>query len=258
MSENVVYSEVVFVKKNKGDKDDRDECHLGNSSQAPQKTKHCCDSVRLVLMFFCIVLTGALIILTSQYVCTKNKLKDLQQLHSALKENLTVALQDMHRWAQNLSKALNESVCPKDWEYHAGKCYFFSTNKLSWADSRDACISDGSHLVIIKSRDEQEFLMGILGTKHNEFFWIGLTDEKEEGQWLWVDNTKLNEKIRYWNPNEPDDWKGYKGEYSSGEDCAHLFKNNMQDLNIWFDAVCKNTNRRICETRSSKDSGDVK
>lgn len=38
--------------------------------------------------------------------------------------------------------------------------------------------------------------MGILETKYNEF-WIGLTDEKEEDQWLWVDNTKLNEEIRY-------------------------------------------------------------
>ncbi len=32
MSEDVVYSEVVFVKRNKVDKDDPDECHLGEYS----------------------------------------------------------------------------------------------------------------------------------------------------------------------------------------------------------------------------------
>ncbi|KAL1256001.1 hypothetical protein QQF64_014062 [Cirrhinus molitorella] len=257
MSKDVVYSEVVFVKKNSADKDDPDKCHLGDSSQAPQKTKPCCDSVRLVLMTLCILLTCVLIALSLHSVCTKKKLEDLQQRHNALKENLTAfsaALQVMHHWTQNLSKALNDSACPKDWEYHAGKCYLFSTNKLNWTDSRDACISDGGHLVIINSRDEQEFLIDIVGSKYKEDFWIGLTDEKEEGQWLWVDNTKLNENIRYWTAHEPDNWKGPKGEYSSGEDCAHINKNNIQDLNIWFDAFCINTLRRICETRSSKQT----
>ncbi|XP_073677541.1 immune-related, lectin-like receptor 4 [Garra rufa] len=257
MSEDVVYSEVVFVKKNKADKDDPDERHLGDSSQAQQKTKPCCDSVRMVLMFLCFLLTGALIALSLQYACTENKLEDLQQLHNALKEKLTAfsaSLKDMHYLAQNLSKALNDSACLKDWEYHVGKCYLFSTNQLNWADSRDACISDGGHLVIINSRDEQEFLMGIVGSKYNKMFWIGLTDEKEEGQWLWVDNTKLNENISYWTPNEPDNWEGPEGKYSSGEDCTRIYKNNIQNLNIWFDAVCNKTLGRICETRSSKQT----
>ncbi|KAK2887007.1 hypothetical protein Q8A67_015235 [Cirrhinus molitorella] len=93
MSKDIVYTEVVFVRINSADKDDPDECHL-----APQKTKPCCDSVRLVLTTLCILLTCVLIALSLQYyiksqpilaVCTKKKLEDLQQLHNALKENLT-------------------------------------------------------------------------------------------------------------------------------------------------------------------------
>uniref|UniRef100_A0A8C2ET57 C-type lectin domain-containing protein n=1 Tax=Cyprinus carpio TaxID=7962 RepID=A0A8C2ET57_CYPCA len=55
----------------------------------------------------------------------------------------------------NLSFKCNKPIaCPKDWEYHAGKCYLFSTNELNWTDSRDSCI-DGGHLLIINSRNEQ-------------------------------------------------------------------------------------------------------
>uniref|UniRef100_A0A673H3R8 Immune-related, lectin-like receptor 4 n=1 Tax=Sinocyclocheilus rhinocerous TaxID=307959 RepID=A0A673H3R8_9TELE len=132
-------------------------------------------------------------------------------------------------------------ACPKNWD-------------------RDACISDDGHLVIINSRDEQvsyalsckEFLIGIIKTE--ESFWIGLTDEKIEDQWLWVDNRNLCKDKSYWTRKEPDNWKGYGGEYPSGEDCAHIHKNSIQDLKSWFDAVCNKALRRICETRSSRQT----
>ncbi|XP_051527083.1 C-type lectin domain family 4 member A-like isoform X11 [Myxocyprinus asiaticus] len=154
MSDDVVYSDVIFVKRNGDKRNDTDQCHLGDSSKAMQKTKPCFDCVRLILMAFCILLMGGLIALSFQYVYTERKLKNLQQLHNVLSGNLTGALKDLHHCQQNLSKALN-SACPKDWEYHAGKCYLFSTNTLNWTQSRDECVSGGGHLAIINSRDEQ-------------------------------------------------------------------------------------------------------
>ncbi|XP_051729209.1 immune-related, lectin-like receptor 4 isoform X1 [Ctenopharyngodon idella] len=228
-----------------------------NNKKASQKTKPCgCDCVRLFLMALCALLTVGLIAFSFQYVYTEKKLKDLQQLHSALNENFTAfsaVLQDMHRWQQNQSKALNGSACPKDWEYHAGKCYLFSTNTLNWAESRDSCITDGGHLVIINSKNEQEFLMRIIQMEKTEF-WIGLTDGRTEGQWLWVDNTQLEKsEQRYWYGNEPDDWKGYEGKDEKGEDCV-IIKPEFPHLHSWFDAFCRKLSRRICETRSSRQT----
>ncbi|XP_067282663.1 immune-related, lectin-like receptor 4 [Pseudorasbora parva] len=257
MSEDVVYSEVVFVRRNKVDSNDPDQCQLGDSSQASQKTKPCVDCVRQLLTALCILtaltvlLTGGLIAVSYQYVDTEKRFKDLEQLHSALKENFTelsAVLQDMDHRQQNLSMALNNSACPKDWEYYAGKCYYFSSNKMNWEQSRDSCISDGGHLVIINSGDEQEFLMRNLKTKYKARFWIGLTDEKNENQWLWVDNTKLS--IKYWIKSEPDNWKGPKGNDYKGEDCVII----TPELNTqsWSDGFCSTLYRRICETRSSR------
>ncbi|XDV34821.1 hypothetical protein PO909_004933 [Leuciscus waleckii] len=244
MSVDVIYSDVVFVKRNEVGSNDPDQSQL-----ASQKTKPCGDLVRLLLTALCVLLTGGLIALSFQYVYKEKKLKDLQQLHSALNENFTAlseVLQDMHHWQQNLSKATGDSACPKDWEYHAGKCYYFSTNTLDWNKSQDTCISDGGHLVIINSREEQEFLMSFITTKYKGRFWIGLTDEKKEDQWLWVDNTELSQSIRYWYGNEPDDWKV---EYKTGEDCVIIIQ---ADLKSWSDAACSKSYRRICETRSSR------
>ncbi|XP_051527075.1 C-type lectin domain family 4 member E-like isoform X6 [Myxocyprinus asiaticus] len=255
MSDDVVYSDVIFVKRNGDKRNDTDQCHLGDSSKAMQKTKPCFDCVRLILMAFCILLMGGLIALSFQYVYTERKLKNLQQLHNVLSGNLTGALKDLHHCQQNLSKALN-SACPKDWEYHAGKCYLFSTNTLNWTQSRDECVSGGGHLAIINSRDEQKFLMSMLNTTNQGSFWIGLTDEEEEDKWLWVDNTKLSEDERFWIKSEPDNWKGYQEEFPNGEDCAHIIQDNFmhQNLNSWYDAVCSKSFKRICETRSPKQA----
>uniref|UniRef100_A0A671S3V1 Immune-related, lectin-like receptor 4 n=1 Tax=Sinocyclocheilus anshuiensis TaxID=1608454 RepID=A0A671S3V1_9TELE len=209
LSLRIIYAIIICLKE------------LKKAVSSPQKSKPCCDCVRLVLMLFCILLTGVLIALSFQCThvpLTLKKFEDLHQLQNTLNENLTafsVALQDMHHWAQNLSKAPKDSACPKDWEYHAGKCYHFSTNELNWTDSPDACISDGGHLLIINSRDKPFYL-----------FWIGLTDEKN--RWLWVDNTKLNEDIGYWTAKEQDNWPGHEGVLQWRELCSH---NYIQELN---------------------------
>uniref|UniRef100_A0AAQ6A9V8 C-type lectin domain-containing protein n=1 Tax=Amphiprion ocellaris TaxID=80972 RepID=A0AAQ6A9V8_AMPOC len=79
-----------------------------------------------------------------------------------------------------------DGPCPKceaGWEHHGGKCYNFTTNKSSWEESRNFCQSQGGDLVKIDSSDEQDK------------FWIGLTDSEEEGRWLWVDGSPLNERF---------------------------------------------------------------
>ncbi|XP_063042877.1 uncharacterized protein LOC134437317 [Engraulis encrasicolus] len=41
------------------------------------------------------------------------------------------------------------------WKYFKGSYYYFSTDKKNWADSRDACVTMGGHLVIIETPEEQ-------------------------------------------------------------------------------------------------------
>ncbi|XP_067088045.1 C-type lectin domain family 4 member E-like [Osmerus mordax] len=78
-------------------------------------------------------------------------------------------------------------TCPAGWLKFGCSCYYVSTEKKNWADSRQDCIGRGADLVIINSPEEQAFLNNL-----NKGVWIGLTDTVTEGTWIWVDGTPLN------------------------------------------------------------------
>ncbi|XP_069032719.1 CD209 antigen-like protein C isoform X4 [Embiotoca jacksoni] len=138
--------------------------------------------------------------------------------------------------------------CDEGWEQHGGQCYYFSINKSPWEVSRQECIFEGGDLVKIDSRDEQEFLERRLRDQMMEpedKFWIGLTDSKEEGRWLWVGGSPLDTSLTFWSEREPDNWNV---ETSEGEDCVRMGeKDGCRDLMCWFDKSCKIPHRRICE-----------
>ncbi|MGH0120267.1 UNVERIFIED_CONTAM: hypothetical protein FKN15_060675 [Acipenser sinensis] len=140
----------------------------------------------------------------------------------------------------------NCNLCPEKWMQFNGKCYYFSTDTMNWNSSRDNCTSMGGHLVIIKSKAEQDFISNRTGSTK---YWIGLNDQAIEGQWRWVDNTTLNPKERYWgNRDDGQEPDNYTGDDPLGEDCVHLAK--YKDFTPgWYDASCtKSSYQRICET----------
>uniref|UniRef100_A0A3Q1H9T8 C-type lectin domain-containing protein n=1 Tax=Anabas testudineus TaxID=64144 RepID=A0A3Q1H9T8_ANATE len=142
------------------------------------------------------------------------------------------------------SNLLKVDTCPKceeGWELHGGKCYYFSTTN-----------QPGTRAEMIKSLTQsisstlpvQSFLELTLRQKMDsdyDKFWIGLTDSKEEGKWLWVDDSPLNTR---------------NGEVPEGEDCAAMGKKSgAADLKCWFDIFCKKNYKSICE--KSAETGRV-
>lgn len=45
--------------------------------------------------------------------------------------------------------------CPKGWKRFQEKCYYLSTDRMSWLESEQNCTGMGSHLVVINSEAEQ-------------------------------------------------------------------------------------------------------
>ncbi|XP_045068623.1 CD209 antigen-like protein E [Coregonus clupeaformis] len=170
------------------------------------------------------------------------------------KANLT-RVKDLLATIQGSQNRCNTSQpCSPGWEFYNGSCYYFSKDKLTWEQSQYACIHDGGHLVIIESQQEQEFIkqrvvtLGIDPYEHSP--WIGLTDEKQENVWVWMDNTTLNENIKYWDSNEPNNC-GPKGEI---ENCVRIGQHCHRKKNCWFDFPCAESSKRICESRSVCES----
>ncbi|XP_055369001.1 CD209 antigen-like protein C isoform X2 [Betta splendens] len=186
---------------------------------------------------------------------TNKNLQILKDENEALRENLTEKLSELSSCTSEQlirpkpAEAKTTGLCPTcelDWDQHGGSCFYFSSNKLTWNQSRSDCKGRGADLVQINSKEEQRFLENKVGekmTSYNDMFWIGLTDSKEEGRWLWVDDSPLNTSLSFWCKAEPDNWTE---ENPAGEDCARMGLIN-QEYPCWWDRSCDLPQRSICE-----------
>ncbi|KAI4883140.1 hypothetical protein NFI96_020584, partial [Prochilodus magdalenae] len=147
-----------------------------------------------------------------RYYQMREKDEIIQQLERE-KTNLTSSIQ---------APCASDACCAEGWKYFSGSCYYFSTDEKTWTESRDACVAAGGHLVIINRTEEQEFLKESYGGSGEQRYWVGLTDAVKEGDWCWLDGTRLSETPKYWYGNEPDDWKGERNQYPEGENCAEM------------------------------------
>ncbi|XP_071234033.1 asialoglycoprotein receptor 1-like isoform X2 [Salvelinus alpinus] len=205
-------------------------------------------------------LTGKLHDLQDSYKRLQNETHIItvqeELLSSGLRDceaNLT-SVKDLLATIQGNPKECNAVTkpCSPGWEFYNGSCYYFSKGKRTWEQSQYACIHDGGHLVIIESQQEQEFIIEkfVRSTDLGNSPWIGLTDKKQEGVWVWMDNTTLDDSIKFWdqntgskNPPEPNNW-------TPGEDCARMGQSCSSRIKCWFDFACDEPCRRICESRA--------
>uniref|UniRef100_A0A667WYC5 C-type lectin domain-containing protein n=1 Tax=Myripristis murdjan TaxID=586833 RepID=A0A667WYC5_9TELE len=82
--------------------------------------------------------------------------------------------------------------CPEGWNRSGCSCYYTSTESDTWWQSREKCRSKGADLVVINSKEEQDFVRGL---KMKRASWIGLwTVWKQQSQtmeWEWVDKSPI-------------------------------------------------------------------
>lgn len=67
-----------------------------------------------------------------------------------------------------------------------GHLYYCFEKGLSWKEAEEACKAMGGHLATITSEDESNFLSKLVQSGEKYAYWLGGTDEKEEGVWEWV------------------------------------------------------------------------
>ncbi|CAM2097408.1 unnamed protein product [Caretta caretta] len=130
-------------------------------------------------------------------------------------ENLTKEMEIIQGW---------KSLCPEHWFQHGKKCYCFSTGYKPWLESREACSSHGSRLLLIEDKEELDFVNPLAA-----FRWIGLSRDKTYRPWMWGNGTALST-----------DWFPVKKGYVDGN-CGVVRGGEL------FSDDCKDKKRYICE-----------
>ncbi|XP_006161116.1 C-type lectin domain family 17, member A isoform X2 [Tupaia chinensis] len=155
---------------------------------------------------------------------------------AGLKKDIDHVRGDMNQSLVELRSLLHctKVTCPDGWLPFEGKCYYFSITTKSWDGARTFCQENYSHLVIISSPAEQNFVAKVHGSPR--VFWLGLSDKDHEGDWRWLDGTPVT--ISFWDPQEPNNL--------NDEDCG-----SINGGGTWNDLSCFKTTYWICERKCS-------
>uniref|UniRef100_A0A674JQE4 C-type lectin domain-containing protein n=1 Tax=Terrapene triunguis TaxID=2587831 RepID=A0A674JQE4_9SAUR len=139
------------------------------------------------------------------------------------------------------------TCCPMGWKHFQSSCYYFSIDTMNWGDSEINCTGMSSHLVVINTGTEQDFILNwikrTVTSLQQKNYYIGLTDQAQEGQWHWVDQTPYNETAALWRQDEPSN--------SNMENCAVMHIETNANRKNWNDIPCSTEVHRICETAAT-------
>nr|XP_048300224.1 C-type lectin domain family 4 member A-like isoform X3 [Myodes glareolus] len=127
------------------------------------------------------------------------------------------------------------SCCPKDWKPFSSHCYFIPTDSATWSKSQEKCSSMGAHLMVVRNREEQDFITKIL--RSDASYFIGLRDRGKR-QWQWVDQMPYNESATFWRKGEPN---------SDREQCV-IINHSLSEWG-WNDIVCSNEQKSVCQMK---------
>ena len=98
---------------------------------------------------------------------------------------------------------------------------------MRWLDAKAYAEKLGGYLVVVTSEEENQFVSDLVRSKNMyQAFWIGLTDEAEEGRWKWVNGEPF--EYSSWESGEPN---GGRGE--NYVNMGHVNPTKWNDANTW-------------------------
>ncbi|XP_078695794.1 uncharacterized protein LOC144922030 [Branchiostoma floridae x Branchiostoma belcheri] len=136
--------------------------------------------------------------------------------------------------------------CPDGYLYHLPTlwCYKAFDDVTSYSGAVSRCSLDGGTLAMPRDAATNSFLIDLKNAVHNNaLFRFGLTDQHQEGVFMWDDNVPLGD-FRFWGPGNPDNYRN--------EDCAEYLPERL--FNRWNDGPCAPGSRKfICQVSGCPD-----
>ncbi|XP_042362348.1 natural killer cells antigen CD94-like [Plectropomus leopardus] len=145
----------------------------------------------LVLGLLCLLLAAGVTVLSVLYSLTALEKVQLQISNDELQRRFTNLSDSFCQTKDQTKGNITE------WRRFRCRCYFKSTERKSWTESKRDCQSRGADLVVINDKAEHDFV-----SEHVDS-WIGLQPVKDQWgkawEWQWVDKSNTN----YW-PWQPE------------------------------------------------------
>nr|UIS31342.1 Ig-lectin [Eriocheir sinensis] len=132
-------------------------------------------------------------------------------------------------------------ACGSSFELVGSGCFYFSDNiALGWDSARTFCksLAAEADLAVVDDCNLLHLLWNhILAAYGENDYWIGATDQHEEGMWMWVDGTAVTMGTPFWVYGQPDN-------LHENEHCMNLYGIRNGNFN---DANCTKEMHFICQ-----------
>ncbi len=169
---------------------------------------------------------------------------------------ITILMIPFGGWPATAETEPKASV-PNDAVEFSGHYYKVYEKAYTWTEAKAYCKSLGGHLMTITSPEEQDFTR-YLPLKGGTNYWLGGTDEKEEGVWRWI--TGENWSYTAWSSGQPDNYQQISG---VEEDYLQLYVDwdygwndsaNVQDSSKEIGFICEWENLSVSAPTNVKAS----
>ncbi|XP_038174557.1 C-type lectin domain family 4 member A-like [Arvicola amphibius] len=231
-----MFSENIYINSNFKNKIDSSDINADSPPAPPEKTtthESCHRFSRVLFTLLTIYFLLLTILFSTALITLFKKYSQLLEDNAIIKELNFTGLECTKR--HSLLKDKVWSCCPKDWKPFSSHCYFIPADSASWSESEEKCSSMGAHLMVVRSREEQDFINKIL--RCNAAYFIGLRDPGHR-QWRWVDQTPYNESATFWHPGEPN---------NDHEQCVIL--SHPYSSWGWSDIPCSAKQKSVCQMK---------
>ena len=104
---------------------------------------------------------------------------------------------------------IDQSDIPSGAVEFNGHCYYFYDNGLTWLEAKEACKAAGGYLATITAAEENAFIVNLIQSGSKYYYWIGGTDETQEGNWEWVTGETWD--YEGWSSGQPDNHSEING-----------------------------------------------
>ncbi|XP_045549731.1 macrophage mannose receptor 1-like [Salmo salar] len=123
--------------------------------------------------------------------------------------------------------------CKPHWTRHDSYCYFVGPEIKTFDEAKETCKSSQSYLADVSSRVDNAFLISLVGSRPEQHFWIGLSNQNHIDDFTWTNSNTV--RYTHWNTQMP----------GSGQGCVAMTTGTLAGL--WDVLSCTNQEKYICK-----------
>uniref|UniRef100_A0AAQ6IJ87 Mannose receptor, C type 1b n=1 Tax=Anabas testudineus TaxID=64144 RepID=A0AAQ6IJ87_ANATE len=123
--------------------------------------------------------------------------------------------------------------CKSGWKRHGSYCYFVGTQTKTFDEAKDDCKSSDSYLADVTTGVDNAFLISLVGSRPEKYFWLGLSNQKNIDAFVWTNSDSV--RFTHWNAEMPGHQQG----------CVAMTTGIFAGL--WDVLPCSNKEKYICK-----------